>query len=51
MRRPLFLDGVPVAEAADPYGVPEKYKALGIWAWGFTIGPAITKLYSEFEAK
>ena len=47
----MHKDGVPVAEAADRYVVPEKYKALGIWAWGFTIGPAITKLYSEFEAK
>ncbi len=43
--------GVPVAEAADRYVIPEQFKTLGIFAWGFTIGPAITKLYSEWSAK
>jgi len=43
--------GVPAEEAADRYVVPEKFKNFPIFAWGFTIGPAITKLYSEWGAK
>src|SRR6266849_6251395 len=43
--------GVPVEEAMERYLVPEKYKTLGIFAWGFTIGPAISKLYAEWGAK
>jgi glyoxylase-like metal-dependent hydrolase (beta-lactamase superfamily II) len=43
--------GVPAAEAADLYVVPEKYKNIGIFAWDFAIGPAITKLYAEWGAK
>ncbi len=35
----------------ERYIVPEKYKTLGIFAWGFTIGPAISKLYAEWGAK
>ena len=47
----MHESGVPVTDAADQYVVPEKFKALGIWAWGFTIGSAITKLYAELGAK
>ena len=43
--------GVPAEEAADRYVVPDKFKNFPIFAWGFTIGPAITKLYSEWGAK
>jgi glyoxylase-like metal-dependent hydrolase (beta-lactamase superfamily II) len=43
--------GVPAAEAAEEYVIPEKFKNLGIYAWGFTIAPAITKLYAEWGAK
>jgi glyoxylase-like metal-dependent hydrolase (beta-lactamase superfamily II) len=43
--------GVPVGEAVDRYVVPDQYKTLGIFAWGFTIGPAIAKLYTEWGAK
>ena len=43
--------GVPAKEAADRYVVPEKYKSFPIYAWGLTIGPAITKLYSEWGTK
>ncbi|HYA96655.1 MAG TPA: MBL fold metallo-hydrolase [Methylomirabilota bacterium] len=43
--------GVPAAEAADRYVVPEKYKNFPVFAWGFTIGPAILKLYAEWGAK
>jgi glyoxylase-like metal-dependent hydrolase (beta-lactamase superfamily II) len=43
--------GVPVEEAQHRYVVPEKFKNFPIYAWGFTIGPAITKLYAEWAAK
>jgi cyclase len=43
--------GVPAAEAADLYEIPEKYKSVGIFAWDFSIGPTITKLYAEWGAK
>ncbi len=43
--------GVPVGEAVDRYVVPDQYRTLGIFAWGFTIGPAIAKLYSEWGTK
>jgi glyoxylase-like metal-dependent hydrolase (beta-lactamase superfamily II) len=42
--------GVPAAEAADLYIVPEKYKNVIIFAWDFSIGPTITKLYAEWQA-
>jgi glyoxylase-like metal-dependent hydrolase (beta-lactamase superfamily II) len=43
--------GVSAEEAADRYIVPDKFKNFPIFAWGFTIGPAITKLYAEWGAK
>lgn len=43
--------GVPAKEAAERYVVPEKYKNFPIFAWGLTIGPAITKLYAEWGTK
>jgi glyoxylase-like metal-dependent hydrolase (beta-lactamase superfamily II) len=43
--------GVPAAEAADLYVVPERYKNVAIFAWDFSIGPTITKLYAEWGAK
>jgi cyclase len=43
--------GVPAADAADLYVVPEKYKNVAIFAWDFSIGPTITKLYAEWGAK
>jgi glyoxylase-like metal-dependent hydrolase (beta-lactamase superfamily II) len=43
--------GIPANEAAERYVVPEKYKAFPIYAWGLTIGPAITKLYAEWGTK
>ncbi|HYL68581.1 MAG TPA: MBL fold metallo-hydrolase [Candidatus Limnocylindria bacterium] len=45
----MFKAGVPVEEAVDRYSVPEKFKDFPIFAWGFTIGPAITKLYAEWN--
>jgi cyclase len=47
----LYKSGVPAEEAADRYVIPEGFKDLGIFAWGFCIGPAITKLYSEWRRK
>src|SRR5438132_7940143 len=47
----MFSAGVPVEEAQDRYVVPEKFKKFPIFAWGFTIGPAITKLYAEWREK
>jgi glyoxylase-like metal-dependent hydrolase (beta-lactamase superfamily II) len=41
--------GIPAEEAADRYVVPDKFKNFPIFAWGFTIGPAITKLYAEWQ--
>ena len=43
--------GVSAAEAADLYEIPERYKNIGIFAWDFSIGPTITKLYAEWGAK
>ncbi len=43
--------GVPAQEAAERYVVPDKFKNFPIFAWGFTIGPAITKLYAEWQSK
>ncbi|GAC1618428.1 MAG: hypothetical protein NVS9B13_06300 [Candidatus Acidiferrum sp.] len=43
--------GVPAQDAAQQYVVPEKFKNFPIFAWGFTIGPAITKLYAEWDKK
>jgi glyoxylase-like metal-dependent hydrolase (beta-lactamase superfamily II) len=43
--------GVLVAEAADLYVVPEKYKNVIVFAWDFSIAPTITKLYAEWGAK
>jgi glyoxylase-like metal-dependent hydrolase (beta-lactamase superfamily II) len=47
----MYKAGVPAAEAAERYAVPEKFKNFPVFAWGFTIGPAITKLYAEWGAK
>jgi cyclase len=43
--------GVSATEAADLYEIPEKYKNIAIFAWDFSIGPTITKLYAEWGAK
>src|SRR6266436_1969055 len=42
--------GVLALEAADLYEIPEKYKNVAIFAWDFSIGPTITKLYAEWQA-
>jgi glyoxylase-like metal-dependent hydrolase (beta-lactamase superfamily II) len=47
----LYKAGVPVSEATDRYVIPEKFKGFGLFAWGFCIGPAISKLYAEWGGK
>ena len=47
----MYKAGVPVEEAQHRYVVPNKFKNFPIYAWGFTIGPAITKMYAEWGAK
>jgi glyoxylase-like metal-dependent hydrolase (beta-lactamase superfamily II) len=45
----MYKAGVPVEEAQHRYVVPEKFKSLVVWAWGFAIGCAITNLYAEWQ--
>ncbi|HXY26398.1 MAG TPA: MBL fold metallo-hydrolase [Candidatus Acidoferrum sp.] len=47
----MYKAGVPAEEAQHRYVVPDKFKNFPIFAWGFTIGPAITKLYAEWQHK
>ena len=46
----MYKAGVPAEDAADQYVVPDKYKNVAIFAWNFSIGPTITKLYKEWGA-
>lgn len=46
----MYKAGIPVEKARERYVVPDKFKGLFIWAWGFTIGSAITHLYAEWKA-
>jgi glyoxylase-like metal-dependent hydrolase (beta-lactamase superfamily II) len=47
----MYKAGVAAEEAQHRYVVPEKFKNFPVYAWGFTIGPAIAKLYAEWGAK
>jgi glyoxylase-like metal-dependent hydrolase (beta-lactamase superfamily II) len=47
----MYQAGVPADEAQNRYAVPDKFKNFPIYAWGFTIGPTIAKLYAEWQAK
>jgi glyoxylase-like metal-dependent hydrolase (beta-lactamase superfamily II) len=42
--------GVPLSDATDQYVVPEKFKTFAVFAWGFCIAGAISKLYAEMGA-
>jgi glyoxylase-like metal-dependent hydrolase (beta-lactamase superfamily II) len=46
----MYKAGVPAEEAQHRYVVSDKFKNFPIYAWGFTIGPAITKMYAEWQA-
>jgi len=41
---------VPAEDAKDQYVVPERFKGVAIFAWDFSIGPTINKLYKEWGA-
>lgn len=45
----LYKAGVPAEEASERYVVPDKFKNFAIHSWGFTIAPAIAKLYDEWK--
>ena len=45
----MFKAGVPVEDAQHRYVIPEQFKNFPVFSWGFTIGPAITKLYAEWR--
>jgi glyoxylase-like metal-dependent hydrolase (beta-lactamase superfamily II) len=47
----MYKAGVPAAQAIERYTVPEKFKNMPIFAWGFTVGATITKLYDEWKTK
>ncbi|HEY4579428.1 MAG TPA: MBL fold metallo-hydrolase [Candidatus Acidoferrales bacterium] len=44
----LFDAGVPAAEAVERYVVPEKWKGLRMFSWGFTVGRTIEQYYAEW---
>src|SRR6266850_1639332 len=47
----MFNAGVPAEEAQHRYVVPKNFKNFFVFSWGFTIGPAITQLYAEWQEK
>jgi len=47
----LHKAGVPADEARDLYVIPEKFKNISVFAWDFSIGPTILKLYGEWGVK
>jgi cyclase len=47
----MYKTGIPADEAQHRYVVPDKFKNFPVFAWGFTIGPAIRKLYAEWQGK
>jgi len=47
----LYKTGVPVDEAQHQYVIPEKFSKFATFAWGFSIGSTIRKMYGEWDAK
>lgn len=47
----MYKAGIPAEEAQHRYIVADKFKNFPVFAWGFTIGPAITKLYAEWRGR
>jgi glyoxylase-like metal-dependent hydrolase (beta-lactamase superfamily II) len=43
--------GIPVSDAVDQYVIPDTFKSYAVFAWGFCISGAISKLYAEIGAK
>lgn len=46
----MYKMGVPVEEAQKRYVVPERFQGFPIFAWSFTVGATIAKLYEEFKS-
>lgn len=46
-----YKAGVPAAEAADQYVVPEKFKGVIVFAWAMSIRPTFAKFYAEWQRK
>jgi glyoxylase-like metal-dependent hydrolase (beta-lactamase superfamily II) len=46
----MMKAGVPAQEAAQRYEIPEKFKKLGYFSWGFCIGAAMQRYYDESNA-
>jgi glyoxylase-like metal-dependent hydrolase (beta-lactamase superfamily II) len=44
----MYKEGVPADEASERYTIPDKFKNFPVFAWGFTVGPTISKLYAEW---
>jgi cyclase len=47
----MYKAGVPAQEAAERYVVPEKYKNLRQFSWGFAFGRTIEQFYAEWSGK
>ena len=47
----LYKAGVPVEEATERYVVPDKYKNLRQFSWGFAFGRTIEQFYAEWSGK
>jgi cyclase len=47
----MHKSGVPADDAADQYVIPDSLKKYPAPVWGFTIGAAVKKLYSEQQFK
>ena len=45
----MMKAGVPWQEAAQRYEIPEQFKKLGYFSWGFCIGGAIQHFYEELS--
>jgi glyoxylase-like metal-dependent hydrolase (beta-lactamase superfamily II) len=45
----MFKAGVTWQEAAQRYEIPEKFKKLGYFSWGFCIGGAMAHFYDELK--
>jgi len=47
----LYKAGVPVEEATERYVVPEKWKGMRMFSWGFCVGRTIEQHYAEWSGK
>lgn len=43
----MMRTGVPLDEAQRRYVIPRRFESFAIFAWGFTVGAAIQKYYTE----